>query len=203
MKKLLFAVVALMMFPVAAQQFEEGVHYDIVSEKATDKPEIREFFSYFCVHCYRFEPIAQAMKAEFPDAFDKAHVSFINYAGMGVDMSRAYVVAKQLGKEDQIGQAIFNRNFVQQDMINSKEDLAEVFAAIDMSAEELEKAMNSFSVRGMANKMDRDAGNLRVNATPTFIVNGKYKMNPQGFQGTEDFQGDFLRLAGYLLELDQ
>ena len=48
--------------------------------------------------------------------------------------------------------------------------------------------------------MDRRATNLGVNATPTFIVNGKYKMLPQGFRDSDDFAGDFTDLAGYLLE---
>lgn len=200
MKKLLFAVLALMMWPAAAQQFEEGVHYEVIAETASTKPQIQEFFSYFCVHCYRFEAIAKAVEAAYPEQFDKEHVSFINYKGMGIAMSRAYVVAKQTGKEADFSRLVFARNFVDNNMISSKEDLHEVFAALGMSADEADKAMNSFAVRGMANKMDRDAGALRVNATPTFIVNGKYKILPQGLQNSEDFSADFVKLAGFLLE---
>lgn len=200
MKKLLFALLALMMWPAAAQQFEEGVHYEVISETASAKPEIKEFFSYFCVHCYRFESIAKALAAEYPEQFDKAHVSFINYKGMGIAMSRAYVVAKQKGMEDEFSSLVFRRNFVERNMIETQDQLNGIFAELGMSAEDAEKAMNSFSVRGMANKMDRDAGNLRVNATPTFIVNGKYKILPQGLQNSEDFSADFVKLAGFLLQ---
>ena len=41
---LLFAVMALIMWPAAAQDFKEGVHYEVIAETATAKPEAIEFF---------------------------------------------------------------------------------------------------------------------------------------------------------------
>lgn len=200
MKKLLFAVLALMMFPVAAQQLEEGVHYEVIAEKGTEKPEIKEFFSFFCGACYRFEPIAQAMAEEYPEAFEKSHVSFINYKGQGMTMNQAWALAEQLGKEKEISAAIFQRNFVQNNMMGTMEDFEAVFATNGVSKEDFNKMINSFAVRGMANKMDREAANYGVNSTPTFIVNGKYRLLPQGFSESENFVDDFIAAAGYLLE---
>ena len=85
-------------------------------------------------------------------------------------------------------------------MLTSKEDIRNVFIVNGVSGEEFDKAMKSFTVRTAAARMDRRATNLGVNATPTFIVNGKYKMLPQGFRDSDDFAGDFTDLAGYLLE---
>ncbi|HAE90426.1 MAG TPA: disulfide isomerase, partial [Idiomarina sp.] len=68
-----------------------------------------------------------------------------------------------------------------------------------VSGEEFDKAMSSFAVRAAASKMDRKATDMDVRATPTFIVNGKYKMLPQGFRDSDDFAADFSKLAGYLL----
>ncbi|MDT7525407.1 MULTISPECIES: thiol:disulfide interchange protein DsbA/DsbL [Idiomarinaceae] len=200
MKKLMFAVLALFMLPAAAQQFEQDVHYEVIAEQATDTPQVHEFFSFYCVHCYRFEGVAEALAEAYPEQFKKSHVSFINYQGMGLDMSRAYIVARQFNKEKEISKAIFSRNFAQRKMIGSKEDLHAIFEANGISASDLDKAMNSFSVRGMANKMDRDAQNLQVNATPTFIVNGKYRLKTEGFRDSNDFVGDFVKAVGYLLE---
>lgn len=200
MKKLLFAVLALMMFPVAAQQLEEGVHYEVIAEQGTQKPEIKEFFSFFCGACYRFEPIAQAMAEEYPEAFEKSHVSFINYKGQGMTMNQAWALAEQLGKEKEISAAIFQRNFVQNNMMGTMEDFEAVFATNGVSKEDFNKMINSFAVRGMANKMDREAANYGVNSTPTFIVNGKYRLLPQGFSESENFVDDFIAAAGYLLE---
>ena len=50
MKKLIFLVAAFFMAPalVAQTAYEEGVHYDVISEQKTTKPEVKEFFSYYC-----------------------------------------------------------------------------------------------------------------------------------------------------------
>lgn len=184
-----------------AQNFEEGVHYEVIADEATSKPEITEFFSFYCVHCYRFEPIATEMKSEYPDAFKKAHVSFISPRGnVGETMTQAFVVAQKLNKEEEIAAAIFDYNFNKNSMLTSKEDIRNVFIVNDVSGDEFDKAMASFTVRAAASKMDRRASNLGVNSTPTFIVNGKYKMLPQGFRDSDNFQEDFSDLAGYLLE---
>ncbi|MBY6064295.1 thiol:disulfide interchange protein DsbA/DsbL [Pseudidiomarina sediminum] len=201
MKKLLLAVLALMMFPVAAQQFKEGVHYEVIAEQATEQPEIREFFSFYCGACFRYEPIAGALANQYPDAFTKTHVSFINYKEQGMMMNQAWALAQQLGKEKEIAAAIFDRNFVQRAMIGSTEDFAAVFEIHGgVEKDKFEKMVNSFSVRGMANKMDRDAANYGVSSTPTFIINGKYKLLPQGFRDSNNFMDDFIAAAGYLLE---
>lgn len=96
------AAFAVFMMPVQAQDFKEGVHYEVIADEATAEPEIKEFFSFYCVHCFRFEPIAKQMAAEYGDAFEKAHVSFIDPRGMGTTMSRAYAAAKMLKKKTKL-----------------------------------------------------------------------------------------------------
>ena len=49
MIKLVKAGLLAVLLPLAATSFaatyEEGVHYDVVSDRATRKPEVKEFFS--------------------------------------------------------------------------------------------------------------------------------------------------------------
>ena len=183
---------------VQAQQFEEGVHYEVVADEATSKPEIVEFF-FYCVHCYRFEPIAKSIKEAHP--MMKAHVSFISPRGdVGETMTKAFAAAQKLGVEEKISDAIFDYNFNKNSMLTSKQDIRNVFVVNDVAGDEFDKALASFAVRASASKMDRRATNLGVNATPTFIVNGKYKMLPQGFRDSEDFVADFTALASYLVD---
>lgn len=184
-----------------AQSFEEGVHYEVIADDKTSKPEIVEFFSFYCVHCYRFEPIAKAIKQAHPNAFEKAHVSFISPRGdVGETMTKAFAAAQRLDAEEKISAAIFDYNFNKNSMLTSKQDIRNVFVVNGISGDDFDKALASFSIRAAASKMDRRASNLGVNATPTFIVNGKYKMLPQGFRDSDDFAADFTKLAGYLIE---
>lgn len=197
----LLSAVFLFIGTAEAQQFEEGVHYEVVADEATSEPEIVEFFSFYCVHCYRFEPIAKSLKEAHPEAFEKAHVSFISPRGdVGETMTKAFAAAQKLDIEDKIADAIFDYNFNKNSMLTSKQDIRNVFIVNGVAGEEFDKALASFAVRAAASNMDRRASNLGVNATPTFIVNGKYKMLPQGFRDSEDFVADFTALAGYLME---
>ena len=204
MSKWLLGILSAAVFFVGsaqAQQFEEGVHYETVADEATSKPEIVEFFSFYCVHCYRFEPIAKSIKQAHPDAFEKAHVSFISPRGdVGETMTKAFAAAQKLGIEDKISDAVFDYNFNKNSMLTSKQDIRNVFIVNDVAGDEFDKAIASFAVRAAASKMDRRASNLGVNATPTFIVNGRYKMLPQGFRDSDDFTADFTALASYLIE---
>ena len=118
---------------------------------------------------------------------------------VGETMTKAFVVAKKLGIEEKIIPAVFDYNFAQRNMLTSEDDIRNVFILNGVSGEEFDKAMSSFAVRAAASKMDRKATDMDVRATPTFIVNGKYKMLPQGFRDSDDFAADFSKLAGYLL----
>ncbi len=53
MLKLIKAAALALMLPVVANaaQFEEGVHYEVVAERGTKKPEVTEYFSFFCPAC--------------------------------------------------------------------------------------------------------------------------------------------------------
>ncbi|EKE79405.1 thiol:disulfide interchange protein DsbA/DsbL [Idiomarina xiamenensis] len=205
MKKWFIALLASVTLPLLvttaqAQQFEEGVHYEVIADEGTAKPEINEFFSFYCVHCFRFEPIAKAMKERFPDAFTKTHIN----PGQGViqTMAQAYAYAKKLGKDEEIGAAVFDYNFVKRNMLETEEDIRNVFILHDVSGEDFDKAMSSFSIRAAANKMQQLGQKYDITATPTFVVNGKYKMKVEGFRESENFAEDWIALADYLLNKD-
>ena len=83
-------------------QYEEGTHYVKLEVPVRTRDsgiiEITEYFSYGCPHCYRFEPIAERLKKEYPDAFEKMHVSFLSPKDdVGETMTKAFVVAKKIG----------------------------------------------------------------------------------------------------------
>lgn len=197
MKKLMFAFVALMMLPATAQEFKEDVHYEVIAEQSTAKPEIKEFFSFYCIHCYRFEPVAEAMKEAYPKAFDKSHI--VSHPTLEL-VARGFAAAKLFKKEAAISQAFYERIHVQEKQITTEEDLKAIFHVNGISADKFEKAMKHPLVEKQVNDMDRDARAYNINATPTFIVNGKYRLKAEGFSDSDDFIADFVKAAGYLLE---
>ena len=82
----LYALLATLLFSAAVSaiplRFEEGKHYDIISQNASDKAVLTEYFSFYCPHCYRFEAAVAQIKPALPNGieFEKSHVDFMRAA---------------------------------------------------------------------------------------------------------------------------
>lgn len=53
-----FALLVLSIFFISSAQardYKEGLDYEIRATNKTVEPEIREFFSFFCSHCFAME----------------------------------------------------------------------------------------------------------------------------------------------------
>jgi thiol:disulfide interchange protein DsbA len=209
MKKLvsLFALMLLPVFAFAAN-YTEGEHYTKVSEEVTAKQEVREFFSFYCRHCFQFEPFMQKLKTSIPaDAkFEINHVDFLRAASPKVQqmLSKAVVVAHQMGLEKKIISALFNYIHVQKAVFTSEKDIRNVFVLNGADGEQFDKLMKSFGVVSKANAMKKQQDNFAskgaLTGVPAVIVNGKYRVEAQGLD-RNNFEQDYINLVNYLLSL--
>ena len=57
MKNILMALIMVVATPFLAHaaDYQEGTHYKVIPGQATNKPELREYFSYYCPACRSFE----------------------------------------------------------------------------------------------------------------------------------------------------
>lgn len=208
MKKLTALLVGALLLPVAvfAAQFEEGKHYEVISEQATAKPEVKEFFSYYCPACFGYEPKVQALAKQLPAGAElkKVHVDFLQHAKPEIQatLAKAYLVGKNLGKGDDISSAFFKHIHVDRKTFATEDDIKAVVVANGIDADTYDKAIKSFTVVGAAKQMkkEQDALSARrvLNSVPTFIVNGKYKILTQGL-GRENQDEEFKQLIDFLL----
>ena len=159
MKKWLVAAAAAVLLPLSAvaSNFQVGKHYEVIAEQKTAKPEVKEYFSFFCGGCYAIEPIAQRLAQSLPEGveFKKSHVDFIRAASPEIQnaLARAYVVAKNLGKGDQVGTAIFNQIHRSRVPFRNEDDIRNLVLVNDIDGDTYDKAMRSFGVRGAVNQM--------------------------------------------------
>ncbi|EGM79687.1 Putative dithiol-disulfide isomerase involved in polyketide biosynthesis [Rheinheimera sp. A13L] len=208
MKKLTALLVGALLLPVAvfAAQFEEGKHYEVISEQATAKPEVKEYFSYYCPACFGFEPKVQALAKQLPAGAElkKVHVDFLQQAKPEIQatLAKAYLVGKNLGKGDEISGAFFKHIHVDRKTFASDDDIKAVVVANGVDAETYDKAIKSFTVAGAAKQMkkEQDALSARrvLTSVPTFIVNGKYKILTQGLS-RDNQDEEFKQLVNFLL----
>ncbi|TCP96236.1 thiol:disulfide interchange protein DsbA [Cricetibacter osteomyelitidis] len=185
MKKFLLILTALFAATTVQAAPTEGKEYTTLDQPKSAQPEVIEFFSFGCIHCYHFETqykIPQQIKEKLPAgvSFKQYHVNW-----MGDDFVRAWALAMALGVEDKVKMPLFEG--VQARKISSMDDIRDVFLANGVSAEQFDGGINSFAVNALFNQQVQLAEKLKVQATPDFYVNGKYHINAQGMPQDESF----------------
>ncbi|PKF60759.1 thiol:disulfide interchange protein [Psychromonas sp. psych-6C06] len=190
MKKFFAIFVALVLLPLSIQaaDFEEGKHYTVVKETATAKPEVLEFFSFYCPHCFKFEPLMAQIEAKVGDNVEvsKNHVNFLGKE-MGAQLTTAYAAADLLDVKEKVASLIFDRLHTQKKAINGEKDILAIFEKAGISNPEAKGAMASFPAAGIASQMKRNTETFKIRGVPAIIVNGKYQVINNSVKSTDEF----------------
>jgi thiol:disulfide interchange protein DsbA len=176
-------------------RFEEDKHYQVISKTASTTPVVTEYFSFYCPHCFKFEFVAKGIEKALPAGtkFEKSHVDFMRSASQETQqlLSRALIASQKLKLGHKIIDAIFDHIHTQSKPFSDINDIKALFVANGIAAEEFDNAMNSFSVKGAANKMKKaqeDLSNRQVmTGVPMFIVNNKYKIISKELRSQQDY----------------
>lgn len=200
MKKL-FALAATLILSLSAHaaQFKEGVNYTKVDNlPATTQPTVSEYFSFYCPHCFEFEPLVQKMVEGLPEGvkFQKNHVSFMG-GNMGKSMSKAYATMVSLNVEDKMIPVMFDRIHSLRQPPQTDAELRQIFVDNGIDGQKFDDAFNGFAVDSMVNRFDKQFQDAGLRGVPSIIVNNKYLVQTQGLESVEQFYA----LVNYLLTL--
>ena len=210
-KPLLVLLIPLLAFSISAcaEQYTEGNQYSKISETPSKKKEVREYFSVYCGHCFKFEPLMHDVKKSLPEgvSFERNHVDFLRTASPKIQqmISKAIVVAEQFENGDKLIGAIFNYIHVQKAVITSEKDVRNIFVLNSADGDKFDKLMKSFSVNSQAKMMKKYQDTMSekrvLTGVPTIIINGKYKINNAKLDQS-NYEQDYQSLVKYLLALD-
>lgn len=198
-----FVILSMVAHGAVATSFEEGVHYHELSTNEKEEPVIAEFFSFYCVSCYHHQTFNDRVQAEWPDILVKHHVSTFTPRGFETTMQRAWAAAILLEVDTAFAEQVFAHNFKQgnqRNQISSMDTLYEIFSGLGIERAEVDRIMAGFQVRSLVRRMQVEEERYSVSGTPTYIVKGRYRMDPRAFRNSEDFFNDYLELARYLLK---
>lgn len=184
MKKIWLALAGLVLaFSASAAQYEDGKQYTTLEKPVAGAPQVLEFFSFFCPHCYQFEEvlhISDNVKKKLPEGvkMTKYHVNFMG-GDLGKDLTQAWAVAMALGVEDKITVPMFEA--VQKNQtVQTVADIRKVFVDAGVKGEDYDAAWNSFVVKSLVAQQEKAASDFQLQGVPAMYVNGKYQLNPQG-----------------------
>ena len=184
MKKILLLLSVMLLLPLQAcaqEKWREGTHFNVIADQATDKKEVLEFFSFWCPHCFNFEPLVKTIKTKLADdvEFKKVHVNFMGFTSAAIqdDATKAMMVARELKRSDELNAAIFKYIHVSRSSVSGINDLKNIFVVNGVAPQDFDKMMSSFGVnsRLKMNNKAIQAYRKHVRSVPTFIVNGKYQ----------------------------
>ena len=196
-----FTLLLLSIFIISSAQardYKEGQDYEIRATNKTVEPEIRVFFSFFCSHCFAMEkPFSQM--AEFFKGKAKFIVNPVGLIGgdVGVESQKAYAVAINLEIENELKEELFNRIHVKQDIPEDHDYFVELFESLGVPSEKYEQIYNSFVTQAKVAEYDRHTKEMKIDAVPEIVVNGKYLVKTDNLESIEDYEA----LVAYLLTL--
>ncbi|CDL83488.1 thiol:disulfide interchange protein DsbA [Xenorhabdus szentirmaii] len=204
MKKFWLALVgALMAFNVSAAGFSEGKQYIELKKPVAGQPQVLEFFSFYCPHCYQFENIYHVpatIEKNLPKGVDseRYHVDFLG--PLGKELTDAWAVAIVMKIEDKVTPILFE-GIQKSRTISSKDDIRKAFIKAGVSGEDYDAALNSFIVQSIAAKERQAAQNLELRGVPAVFVNGKYLINNSGIDANSalEYGKKFSDVVNYLV----
>ncbi|MFT3790748.1 MAG: thiol:disulfide interchange protein DsbA/DsbL [Rudaea sp.] len=198
--------------------WKEGTHYFLVepavpSESDDGKVEVAEVFSYGCPACNFFYPAIDKLRKALPANAVMRYVPASFNANEDWPMfQRAYLAAQALGIADKSHDAMFDAVWkpnaplatmnpdgrTLKKPLPSLEDAAKWYAEhYGVKAEDFVATANSFAINAKMKRADAFLKATQTESTPTIVVGGKYRFNPNSAGGEDKV----VPLTLYLIQL--
>jgi thiol:disulfide interchange protein DsbA len=182
--------------------FVEGTDYFLIDPPQRSgvdgKVEVTEAFSYGCPACNFAYPYLEKIRKNLPA---NAVMTYVPASFKPTEdwpmFQRAYLAAQALGIADKAHTAMFDA-FMNPDGRSIKnplptiEDAAQFYAKFGVKAEDFVATANSFAISTKMKQADAYIRATGVDATPTIIVAGKYRLNYQSAGGDWDKMGQMI-----------
>ncbi len=190
--------------PADTGRWVEGKNYFLIQPSQPtshpDKVVVTEVFSWACPACNRFAPFADSIRRSLPKyaMWTYLPAGFIPTEDWPV-FQRAYYAAVAMGVDTpKIHDAMFNAVWTtgelatynprtRRELKPGLEDIAKFYAKYGVNAAAFVATGQSFAVKARVRRADQLIKLLGVTATPTIVVNGKYRFtvgDAGGYQQT-------------------
>ena len=178
-----------------------GVDYQIIKggrpyQPVLGKVEVVEVFGYGCPACANFDPLVSAWEKKLPD-----DVNFVlvpaPFGENWIPYAQAYYVADSLGLVDKTHSALFDAIHLKRSLPGhnekpSSQAIADFYAQYGADPEKFASTMESFAINAKVKRGAQFIEREGVSATPTIIVNGKYRVQGKSYS-------DVLRITSHLV----
>lgn len=191
--------------PAYSLEFKEGDDYELIHNAgAAGKNKVIEFFAYSCPYCFRSQAAVEKMVSKLPSNYEYERVAVT--LGKPERMSYAYthLLLKEFALEQSWHSYIF---FLSQqplpdelkayDKLWTMKNVHDFFVGSGISEDRYSAAIKAIDENQLIKNNDKLAGSFQVKVTPTFVINGQYRV--EGLPGGPDGQKRLEDLLLYLV----
>jgi len=215
----LLALAALLQPPAApGATWSEGVQYVRLAPPQqttvpSGKAEVMEVFSYGCPACNAFQPVMEKLRRSLPANAQLVYLpAAFNPAEDWPMFQRAFLAAQALGIAERTHQAMFDAVWKTGELgitvpetnrlkqpLPSIADAARFYARVaGVDPQQFLAMANSFGIDSKMRAADAQILAMHVDATPTLIVNGKYRVIRDELKSNDEL----IELVKYLVAKD-
>jgi len=209
-----------LLLPLAAPgaTWTEGVQYvRLAAPQPTTVPngnvEVMEVFSYGCPACNAFQPVMEKLRHSLPANAQVVYLpAAFNPAEDWPMFQRAFLAAQALGIAERTHQAMFDAVWKTGELgitvtgtnrlkqpLPSIADAARFYARVaSVSPQQFLAMANSFGIDSKIRAADAQILAMRVDSTPTLIVNGRYRVIRDELKTNDEL----IELVKYLVAKD-
>lgn len=198
----LLALFATVMMPMvgAEETLVEGTNWRPLSPALpsgdSEQIQVLKFFSYGCPHCGALNPLFKTWAKDLPEdvSYQRVPVTFGRAAW--ANLARLYYALEIDGHLEQLDQAVFTA--ITQERVNlfTEKNILKWIDQQGLDAEAFSKTFNSFAVEVALGRAQILESEMKIDAVPRIIVDGRFVVLNEGGGGYEGL----LRTAKALVE---
>jgi len=154
--------------------------YSKLNKPSTYEPgkvKIMEFLNFNCIHCYDLKKSMPQLLQKYVGKVEITYIP-INFTGQSTKSVEAYIIAKQMGKGDEMYDALFTAGFEKNmDIMESTIAIETVASGIGLGPDFNQKFESGAAAKEAFDNF-KLASNYRIEGTPTVIINGNLMVVP-------------------------
>ena len=196
-----FVILFLAVFTISASaDFRPGLDYRIVDNPLPVKKdgivEVTESFWYGCGGCYSFEPAINdwASKQGADVKFTKMPVPWSDIHRLHASL---YYTIDALKLDSSTHSAVFVTIHKEGNFLQTTKRIQDFLKNFGVAPEITEQYLNSFTIKQKINRDAKHAKQLKIDATPMLVVDGKYIIE------TKRSYKEMLDILDYVIELQR
>lgn len=177
-----------------SEMVQEGRDFERLSpaqpRQETSKPEVVEFFGYWCPHCSAFDPALSAWIEKHKEvAVRKIPAA---YSASQEPYSKLFYALEGLGKEKELRSQVFKAIHADKNPLNTPELQAEFAAKHGIAKQAYLDMYNSFGVSTKVASAQKSAKAHGLDHVPALVLNGAYitKASPKPLETIEALLAD-------------